>query len=536
MPDAVFLNGTLLTLDPRRPAAQALAVRGERLLAVGSNAAIAALARPHTRCVDLHGRFVLPGFHDAHLHLLALGRSRSTLDLRPAHSLEDLQARLARFAQALPPAAWIVGSGWDQSGWPQARLPERRDLDPFCGGRPAFLERIDLHAAVVNSAAVQAAGIGRETKPPPGGEIVRDAAGESTGLLLEDARTLVRRLLPPPRPDDTRRALSRALAEAAAVGITSVQDYSGWEAFLELERLRAAEELPVRVREWLDFRLPLETLRAQRAHHPAADAWLATGMLKAFLDGSLGSRTAALLTPYADAPHTSGLLQYDPGELIALAVERVRAGFQLGFHAIGDRAARLALDVFAAAAAAAPTMPPPRIEHLQVLDPADLPRLRSLGVIASIQPSHLLDDRRWAEARLGPERRASAYPWQSLLRAGLPLAFGSDAPVAGLHPGLGLFAALDRPGRNGPEGFPPAAERISLAAALRAYTSGGALAEGTERDKGSLTPGQLADFAVWSHDLRTLAPEDLPNARALLTVAGGRAVHVAPDWEQEVRQ
>jgi predicted amidohydrolase YtcJ len=533
MPDAVYCNGTLLTLDPRQPEAQALAVRGERLLAVGSNAAIAALAQPHTRRIDLGGRFVLPGFHDAHLHLLTLGRSRFTLDLRPARSLRELQTRLGEFARALPAEAWIVGSGWDSSAWPDPRLPERGDLDPHCGGRPAFLERVDLHAAVVNSAALRAAGIGRATQPPTGGAIVRDAAGEATGVLLEDARALVRRLLPPPAAAETRRALARALAEAAAAGITSVQDYSGWEAFLQLERLRAADELPVRVCEWLDFRLPVAVLREQRAHRPPGDLWLRTGMLKGFLDGSLGSRTAALLAPYADAPDTAGLLQYDRDPLIALAVERARAGFQLGFHAIGDRASRLALDAFAAAAAAAPALPPPRLEHLQVLDPADLPRLRQLNVIASVQPSHLLDDRRWAPARLGFGRPALAYPWQSLLRAGLPLAFGSDAPVAGLHPGWGLFAAVARPGPNGPGRFPPPDEGLSLSAALEAYTRGGAMAEGTERDKGSLTAGKLADFTVWSHDLRRLPPEELPGACALLTITGGRVVHAAPAWQEE---
>jgi predicted amidohydrolase YtcJ len=532
MADAVYYNARVLTLDARRPAAEALAVRGERLLGVGTNAAMAGLAGPQTRRIDLRGHGVLPGFHDAHLHLLALGRSRFTLDLRTVASPAELQARLADAAHRLPPHAWIIGSGWDQTTWPGRRLPERADLDRCCAGHPAYLERVDLHAALVNSAALRAAGLDRESRPPAGGELVRDAAGELTGLLLEDARALVRSRIPPPAPGDLRAALSLALREAAAHGITSVQDYSGWEAFLELERLQADGQLPVRVCEWLDFRQPLDVLREQRAHAAGGGPSLRTGMLKAFLDGSLGSRTAALLAPYHDAPQTAGALQYDQEELARLAIARAQAGFQLGFHAIGDRAASQALAVFAAAAAAVPPMPPPRLEHLQLVAPHDWPRLQQLRVIASVQPSHLLDDRRWAEERLGPQRLASAYLWRTWLRLGLPLAFGSDAPVAGLHPGLGMFAAVARPAANGYGQFPPPGEAVSLADALHAYTKGGARAEGTGHEKGSLAPGKLADFVVWSHDWRELPPHEFGANRALLTVMGGRAVYRSPDWDQ----
>ncbi len=534
MPDAVYLNGKLWTMDPRQSEAEALAVRGGRLLAVGSNAAVLAAAEPGARRLDLRGHTVVPGFHDAHLHLLALGRARLTLNLRGCRSLAELCAKLRQFAATLPAGAWVEGVGWEPGGWPERRLPDRRDLDAAAGPHPVYLERADLHAAVANSAALHAAGITRETPHPPGGEIVRDGAGDASGLLLEDARARVRDQIPAPPPGERRRALALALHEAAAHGITSVQDYSGWESFLDLERLQAEGALPVRVRAWLDFRLPLSTLQAQRAHHAPGDAWLATGMLKAFLDGSLGSRTAALYAPYSDAGGTAGRLQYEPAELQAMARERAAAGFQLGFHAIGDRAAGQALDVFEAVAEALPEAPRPRLEHLQVIAAADLPRLRRLNVIASVQPSHWLDDCRWAEARLGAGRLAAAYPWATLLQMGLLVAFGSDAPVTDLQPGLGLFAAVARPGpdREAPALGP--GETISLAKALYAYTMGGALAEGTGPDKGSLSAGKLADFVVLTHDPRSLAPSDLTRLRVGLTVAGGRVRHAAPEWHEEV--
>ena len=511
-PDAVYLHGNLLTLDAACPSAQALAVLGDRILAVGADADIAALAANGTVRHDLGGRFVVPGFNDAHTHLLLAGRNKLELELSGLRSLGELQQRVGAHAAILPPGEWILGSRWDSTLWPGQQLPTRRDLDPFTGGHPALLHRLDLHAAVVNSAALERAGIGFSTPAPAGGAL--DAA---RGLLFETAVRMLTAVVPPISTEQRRRALRLAMHEAVAHGVTSVQDNSGWEAFLDFEALQQAGELPIRVSEWLNFNDPLTTLEEQRAHH-APDRWLRTGMLKAFMDGSLGSRTASLLAPYSDDPGNCGLPRYEQAELNRLSIERARAGFQLGFHAIGDAAARMALNAFAAAQAAAGTFDSRhRIEHLQILAPEDLVRMGQLGVVASVQPSHLLDDCRWALERLGAARAREAYPWRSFFDHGVTLAFGTDVPVASINPLLTICAALTRAG-----GYPPDSECLSLEQALYASMMGSATAEFAEDRKGSLTLGKLADFVVLSEDLRTIPASGIPEVKILRTVVGGQ--------------
>jgi len=512
-PDAVFLHGNILTLDPACPAAQAIAVRGDRILAVGSDADIANLAGPGTPRHHLGGHFVVPGFNDAHTHLLLAGRSRLELDLSGTGSLAELQQRVAAHAASLPPGEWIVGSRWDSTRWPGRQLPTRRALDPFTQGHPALLHRLDLHAAVANSHALERAGLTTSTVAPAGGALDADA-----GLLFETAVRLVTAVIPPLSAGQCRRALQWAMNDALAHGVTSVQDNSGWDAFLAFEALQQTGELPIRVSEWLNFNDPLATLQAQRAHHDPEDPWLRTGMLKAFMDGSLGSRTAALLAPYSDDPGNRGLLRYQQAELDALAIERARAGFQLGFHAIGDAAARMALNAFEAAQAASPDADPRhRIEHLQVVADEDFARMRRLGVVASVQPSHLLDDQRWAADRLGSERLQQSYPWRSFLDRGIVLAFGTDVPVAPVDPLHTLCAALTRG-----DGYPPASERLCLEQGLHACTLGAAFAEFAEDRKGSLAPGKLADFVVLSDDLDVIPPSGIPNVQVHRCVIGGR--------------
>lgn len=547
-PDVIYRHGTLATMDRSHPFAEAMAVRGDRILAVGSDAEMARLAGPHTRTVDLHGAFVLPGFNDAHVHLADAGIEMLQLDLSGTTSLADLQQRLRAYAARQPKGSWIIGGGWDQTLWPHGALPSRSDLDAFSQGHPVLLDRVDGHASVANTRALELAGITAQTPNPPGGEIVRDAHGQPTGLLLEGARGLVRRKIPAPDSAQRRLMLRAVLDNALRHGVTSVQDFSPWPYFLSLEQMEKQGELPLRVSEWLPFPAPVKQLQQMRAHHDAHDPWLHTGMLKAFMDGSLGSHTAALLAPYSDDLHTSGLPQYQQAELNRMAIERARAGFQLGFHAIGDAAVQMALNTFAAVeqalgnapmrgmgTMAAMSFPGPRyrIEHAQIIAPGDLNRFHKLGVIASVQPGQLLDDMRWAEARLGPERAAKeSYLWRSLLNHGVPLALGTDLPVIPISPFRNLYAAVTRASLDGKQTYPGARERLNREQALHAYTMGSALAEFEEKDKGSLTPGKLADFVVLSQNLLTCTPQQILQTQVEMTVVSGEVKYRAAGWTQ----
>lgn len=535
--DTVYLHGTLATMDRSHPFAEALAVHGDRIVAVGSDAEVARLAGSHTRTVDLHGAFVMPGFNDAHVHLADAGREMLQLNLTGTTSLTGLEQRLRAYAQRQPKGSWVTGDGWDQTLWKHSVLPTRVDLDAFSAGHPVLLGRVDGHAGVANTLALELAGITAQTPNPPGGEIVRDAHGQPTGLLLEGAQDLVRRKLPAPTDAQRRRILQAALDDVVRHGVTSVQNLSSWPYFLTLEEMEKQGRLPVRVSEWLLFDQPLAQLEQMRVHHDSHDPWLHTGMLKAFMDGSLGSHTAALLAPYSDDPKTSGLPQYQQAELNCMAIERARAGFQLGFHAIGDAAVHMALNTFAAVEQAlgnAPmrgmgsmgdlTFPGPRyrIEHAQIIAPGDLNRFRELGVIASVQPGHLLDDMRWAEARLGEQRAVQeSYLWRSLLNHGVPLALGTDFPVIPVSPFRNLYAAVTRTSIDGKQTYPGARERLNREQALYAYTMGSALAEFEEKSKGSLTPGKYADFVVLSQNLLTCTPQQILQTQVEMTVVGG---------------
>lgn len=542
--DTIYLHGQLATMDAAHPRAQALAVKGDRIVAVGSDAAIERLAGPGTRRVDLRGHFLMPGFNDAHTHVLDAGSQKLQLDLTNCRSLVAFKRCVRDYAARLPAGAWILGGHWDQTQWPGKAWPTRRDLDSVTGDHPAFLSRMDGHAAVANSLALKLAGVTRATQAPFGGRLGRFADAEPNGVLFDVAQGLVARHIPPPSDAELQRALEAAMRDALAHGVTSIQDLSDWQAFLVFERMERAGNLHFRVYEWLPFDQPVTQLVAERAHHDLHDPWLHTGMLKGFMDGSLGSRTAAMLAPYADDPGNRGLPRYQEHRLDAMAVERARAGFQLGFHAIGDRAARMALDAFEASETAVPNIRNPqaagladplmtgarnRIEHLQVLAPSDIPRLKRLNVIASVQPSHLLDDGRWANARLGPERARYSYLWKRLLDEGVMVAFGTDYPVEPIDPMLGLYAAVTRAAADGSWTYYPS-EKISMAQALYAYTRGSAAAEFAEDQKGSLTAGKLADFVVLSQDLLAIPAPAILKTHVEVTVVGGRAVYTAPDW------
>jgi predicted amidohydrolase YtcJ len=525
-----ILSGEALTSQPRR--VSALAVRGDRVLLAGSDAEVTRLAGPATEIIDLHGAFVMPGFNDAHVHLAAAGALALSCDLRGAASLGEMLARVQRAAARAAPGAWIRGGGWDHTLWKPAQLPSRADLDRVTGDHPALLERVDGHIGVANTAALRSWGIDRASADLPGGKLDRDAAGEPTGILRDTTMEKYAARIPPLSHAERRRALELATADAVRQGVTSVQDYSSWEDFHVYEEMEREDKLPLRVSEWLTFDDPPAVVMRERASHPHDDLLLHTGMLKGFMDGSLGSRTAALNEPYSDDPQNRGLPRYDQARLDRMTVERARLGFQIGFHAIGDRAVSMALHAFAAAEAALPAAQRAqlrfRIEHDQVIAPADLGRQAALHVIASMQPSHVLSDMRWAAQRLGPVRARYSYAWKSMLDHGIALAFGTDYPVEPVGPLRGLYAAVTRL----PESAAAAAaqpyfpeERLNIAQALYAYTQGSAYAEGMERVKGRLVAGQLADFVVLDRDLLRAAPQEILSARVLRTVVGGRTVY-----------
>ncbi len=532
VPDVIFYNGTIYTgegLGQDTPKiVQAMAIGGGKVLAVGSNEEIRRLAGPSTRMRDLRGAgqdvFVFPGFNDAHLHLGNAGLTKLNVDLTDASSLNDMLERVGSYAKSTPAGRWLTGGRWDQTLWADKVLPTRQELDNVTKGHPALLERVDGHIAIANSAALAAAGITGKTAVPEGGAIDLDTQGEPTGILRESAQDLVTKVIPPRRHEERMRGAELAIADALSHGVTSVQDNSDWEDFLVYEELEKAGKLNLRITEWLPFKAPIDELKQMRSHHDANDPMLHTGMLKGFMDGSLGSRTAAMKAPYSDDAGNTGLPQFTQAELNALALERAKAGFQLGFHAIGDKAAEMALDAFAQPGIS--TQARNRIEHAQVVDEADVARFAKLGVIASMQPSHLLTDMNWAESRLGPKRAAFSYAWKAFLDAGVPLAFGTDYPVEPVTPFRGLYAAVTRMNEAGTKTYFPE-QKITRGQALFAYTQGSAYAEFAEKQKGKLAAGYDADFILVDRDLYSVPAPDLLKSKVLETYVAGQQVFAA---------
>lgn len=528
---------------------EALAVLGDRILAAGTRDEIMKLKGPETKIVDLDGRFVMPGFNDAHLHLVSAGLEKMNAQLAGAKTLDEFRDRIFAQVQKAAPGEWIEGGGWDETLWPVKVLPTRWDLDEVSGGHPIYLERVDGHIAVANTRALQLASITVASRDPYGGKIDRDDAGTPNGILRETAKDAVRAAIPKPTPEKRRQAIELALADLASHGITSAQDNSPWEDFQIYEDLEREGKLTARISAWLNFDDSLEDLNSRRSSHPASDLMLHTGMLKGFMDGSLGSKTAALLAPYSDDPKNTGLPQYESAKLNAMTTERLLAGYQIGFHAIGDKAVQLALDAFAEAekAAKAATVPaadggPPakdkdkdkakandyrlRIEHAQVTTPQQIQRFKDLKVIASMQPSHLLTDMHWAESRLGPQRAEHSYAWAEFLRRGVTLAFGTDYPVEPVSPFRGIYAALTRQSEDGKKTYYPA-QKLTIEQIISAYTTGSAYAEFAEKQKGKLEPGMLADFVVLDRDITAAPPEKILETKVLRTVVGGKTVYEA---------
>jgi predicted amidohydrolase YtcJ len=527
---AIYYHGNILTGvglgDSKAQRVTAIAVGDHQIVAIGDDAAILRQKQPGTRLFDLHGAFVMPGINDSHVHLGYAGRMKLAVDLTGSTSLAEMLRRVRAAAAAAPAGEWLLGGGWDHTLWATKTLPTRQDLDAVTGGHPAMFVRVDGHIAVVNSAALALSGVTNQTPDPKGGQLDHDAQGNLTGIVREDSgQELIQHHIPAPSHDLRQRAILLALKDAAAHGVTSVQDNSDWDDFLVYQELERQGQLSVRISEWLSFNDPVEVLVAHRAAHPADDRMLHTGMLKGFMDGSLGSRTAALLSPYSDDPGNSGLPRYDQARLDALTKERAAAGFQIGFHAIGDRAVEMALNAFAAAGSSAASRD--RIEHSQVVDPGDIPRYKALGIIASMQPSHLLTDMNWASARLGAQRSRYAYAWKAFLDAGVPVAFGTDYPVEPITPFRGIYAGVTRSNEAGTGSYFPQ-DKLTIGQVLFAYTQGSAYAEFAESFKGKLIPGYVADFVVLDRDLTEVPAPAILNTQVLRTVVDGRTVYEAP--------
>jgi predicted amidohydrolase YtcJ len=524
----LYRNGHIYTNDPSSPWAQAILVRGEEILAVGDEDEVAALADKGAQIVDLEKHFVMPGFNDAHVHIGGAGEDWVAVRLNGVQNVGELQKRLSEGVAEHKEGEWITGSGWDHTFWPEKKFPNRQQLDAVSPKNPVMLTHISGHVAVANSLALQLAGISKSTKSPAGGEIEKDEKGEPTGMLKEGAAMgLVWTKIPPASGEHRRRGIELALADLVKYGVTSAQDNSAWEDFLAYRAIKNDGKLTVRITEWLPFLAPLVELEQKRREGGATDPWLRTGALKMVTDGALGSRTAAMLAPYSDDASTSGIMTVEPEKLRALAIERDKAGFQLNFHAIGDRANRVAIDVFEAVAKAnGPRDRRDRVEHAQVVAMSDFPRFARLQVIASMQPAHETSDMRWAEQRIGTERAKGAYSWATMQKFGVRLAFGTDYDVEPISPFRGLYACVTRElPAGGPQGGWQPQEKISLEDCIRAYTSGSAYGEFMEGKKGELKAGEFADFIVLSNDLTKVEPREFTNIKVLRTVVGGRTVY-----------
>lgn len=540
--DVIFTHGNVFTgvLDSSSLGAgkrdEAIAVRGDRILAVGSREEIEKLKGPDTKMVDLNGHFVMPGFNDAHLHLAHAGEEKTNVNLVGVKSLEEFRDRIRAKVEKAAPLEWVIGGGWDETLWPVKVVPTRWDVDEVSDGHPVFLTRVDGHIAVANTRALQLASISVASRDPEGGKIDRDEAGTPNGILRETAQDAVRAVIPAATHDKRREQVELALEDLASHGVTSAQDNSSWEDFQIYEELEREGKLTARISEWLPFNDSVDELNKKRSSHPVSDNMLHTGMLKGFMDGSLGSKTAALLEPYSDDPKNTGIPQYEPAKLNKMTKERLLAGYQIGFHAIGDKGVQMALDAFADAEKAARAANVKaanggtdyrlRIEHSQVTTPQQIQRYKELKVIASMQPSHLLTDMNWAESRLGPKRAAHSYAWAEFLRRGVTLAFGTDYPVEPVSPFRGLYAAITRESEDGKKTYYPE-QKLTIEQAIAAYTTGAAFAEFSEKQKGKLQPGMLADFIVLDRDITSVLPPKILETKVLRTVVGGKTVYEA---------
>jgi predicted amidohydrolase YtcJ len=526
----LIVYGRVWTGDSTRPWAQGVAVQGDTIAAVGDSAMVAGLAGPDTRVIANGKAMVTPGFMDGHAHFLRGGFQLTSVDLRDARSPGEFIARIKSFAATLKPGEWILGGTWDHENWPGTPLPDRSWIDSVTPNNPVFVDRLDGHMALANSLALEKAGVTRNTPDIPGGTIVRRGNGEPTGVLKDEAQGPVAAVIPVPSESQSDAALTRAMEWAASKGVTAVADVDvPWYEVAALRRAHATGKLATRVSVYVPlrhWRSMADTVRA----HGIGDGWLRVAGVKGYVDGSLGSTTALFYKPYNDAPGTSGLFVTPEDSLRAWIGAADSARLQVVVHAIGERANGVLLDIFDSVGKAhGPRDRRFRVEHAQHLRRVDIERLGKNGVIASMQPYHAIDDGRWAQKRIGPERIKTTYAFRSLLDGGAHLAFGSDWTVAPLDPLLGIYAAVTRrtlDGKN-PEGWIPQ-EKITVEEALRAYTSTNAYGVFAESRRGKLVPGYLADLVVLDQDLTRIPAQAIDRAQVRATVVGGRVVYSKP--------
>jgi hypothetical protein len=539
--DVIVTNARIYTMNPQMQWAEAVAIRGERIVAMGDRKAIDAFRGPATKVIDAGQRLVLPGFTDCHIHFMEGSLGLGHADLNGASSVEEIQKRVKAYADAHPNETWIQGAGWTYPTFGAEALPNKKILDDVVPDRPVFLEAFDGHTWWANSKALAMAGIDRNTADPTNGKIVRDEKGEATGALKEAAGDLVAAKIPKPTRAERLDALRKGIREANKVGLVRVHSAGGDFEYLDLyDELRKQGELTLRfyIAYFLDppGLTPESRAKIEAARKQYNDDWISGGAVKTMLDGVIESHTAAMLTPYTDDPALSGKLFWDPDKYKATVAELDKNGFQIFTHAIGDKAVRLALDAYQNAAQVNQSKDArPRIEHIETISAQDIDRFGKLGVIASMQPLHSYPDEDtldiWAR-NVGPERAKRAWVWRSIENKGGALAFGSDWPVVTLNPWRGVQTALTRQTDEGkPEyGFVPQ-ERLSLDDTLRAYTLGAAFAGRREKTEGSIETGKLADLIVIDRDLFLIEPTDIGKTEVLMTIVGGKVVYESPNWK-----
>jgi len=534
--DLIITNAKVWTVDKANPTAQAVAVLGDRMIAVGSNADVEALRSPATRVIDAGGKLLLPGFNDAHVHFVSGGMQLDSVQLNDAVSADEFARRIGEQAKRTSKGEWIQGGDWDETKWSSSALPTRQLIDPVTPNNPVFVSRYDGHSALANSAALRLAGVTSQTPDPPGGAIVRDAQGNPTGDLKDAAMDLVSKVIPPVTHEQRLRAMRRALEHAAHVGVTSFQDMNdendsfddirAYGELLQTGELTARVYVAPGIADW-------QELAKVGIRHAFGSSFLRTGALKGFADGSLGSRTAYFFQPFSDDPSNLGLLGKQMQPLLQMRNRMTQAdsaGLQICTHAIGDRAISTVLDLYADLVKSNPGIDRRlRIEHAQHMAEKDFARFAQLNVIASVQPYHAIDDGRWAEAYIGHERASRTYAFRTFLNNGAHLAFGTDWDVAPLNPILTVYAAVTRATLDGknPQGWFPE-QKLTVAEAIEAYTMGSAYAEFQEQEKGSITPGKLADMVLLSDDIFSIDPAKIRDVKVLKTMVGGKVV-----WDQD---
>jgi len=531
--DLIVTNANVWTVDSKLPRAQAVAIIGERIVAVGSQADVQGWRGASTRVIDADGMLVLPGFNDAHVHFVSGGQQLDAVDLNDATSAEEFVKRVAQQASKTPKKQWITGGDWDETKWSPAQLPTKEMIDAVTPDNPVFLNRYDGHMSLANSIALRLAGVTASTPDPPGGSIVRDAQGNPTGALKDAAMDYVFKVIPPLSHDQRLHAVQRALSHAASLGVTSVQDMNPEYADIAVySELLDRGQLTARI-----YAAPLITqvddqvkIGIRRAF---GSPYLRIGALKGYADGSLGSATAYFFEPFVDQPNNHGLLS-DEMHPISLMHDRMMkadaAGLQLCTHAIGDAGISAILDIYGDLVKVHGKADRRfRIEHAQHMAAKDFARFADLGVIASVQPYHAIDDGRWAEKRIGHDRASRTYAFRTFLNDGVRLAFGTDWNVAPLNPMLTLYAATTRATLDGknPNGWFPE-QKLTVAEAVQAYTMGSAYAEFQDGEKGSITPGKLADMVILNDDIFQIDPVKIRDVKVTKTIVGGKVVWESP--------